>query len=98
MIPVRLAIIFAFRVFAGMLADILAGTARQGCSVEQQTLREPRPLKIYVVKVDPECSGNELAVALAEDPDGEGSAESFLMEPGALAKTARLEFAVTAAP
>ena len=98
MITRRLALTFTLAAFAGMLPAVYAAPDPQGFSIEKKTLNEPRPLKVYVLKVDLEFPGIEIATAIADDPDGDGPAESFLMEPGALAKTAKLEIAVNAAP
>ena len=70
----------------------------EGFSVEKQHLREPRTLKVHVLKVDLSHQETEVAVAIAADPDGDGPAESALMNPVELAKQGRLLIALNANP
>lgn len=72
--------------------------ASEGFTITEEVRKDPRPLKIYVLKVDLEHPGNELTLAVLDDPDGDGPAETTLMTPTALAKTAKLDVAVNATP
>ena len=67
-------------------------------TVSQRTMPELRPLKIYVLKIDLAAPGQEIAVAVPDDPDGNGPAETALMNPKDLAKSAKLDVAVNASP
>jgi exopolysaccharide biosynthesis protein len=98
MFPKHLAFVVVLTALVGIQPEAFSKPEGPGFSIERKTLHKPRPLKIYILKVDLEFPGNELVVAVADDPDGAGPAESFLMEPGALAKAAHLEVAVNAAP
>jgi len=73
-----------------------ANDGATGFSIEKKTLQKPRPLKICVLKVDLKNPGMEVAVAVVADPDGNGPAESALMNPVELAKQGRFQVAVNA--
>ena len=62
------------------------------------TRTEPRPLRIHVLRVDLQAAEFELAVAIGEDPDGEGPVEATLTHPRALATRAGFVAAVNANP
>ena len=62
--------------------------------VEKRTI--PRPLQIHVLQVDLADKTQNLAVAVGDDPDGEGPAEAQLVEPEKLASQAHLVAAVNA--
>jgi hypothetical protein len=59
---------------------------------------EPRPLRIHVLRFDLHAPGFEVAVAVGEDPDGDGPIEATLTHPRALAREAGLVAAVNANP
>ncbi|MFZ4683162.1 MAG: phosphodiester glycosidase family protein [Terrimicrobiaceae bacterium] len=80
------------------MTAVSGGQTNEGFTITKESLREPRPLKVHVLKVDLEFPGIEVVVAVADDPDGDGPAESFLMAPPALAKEAGLDVVVNAAP
>lgn len=82
----------------GLMSDLRAEKATEGFTIMGEVRKDPRPLKIYVLKIDLEHPGNELALAVLDDPDGDGPAETTLMTPTALAKTAKLDVAVNATP
>lgn len=57
---------------------------------------EPRPLWIHILQFDLADKTHELAVAVGEDPDGDGPAESQMVDPKELASQVELVFAVNA--
>ncbi len=75
-----------------------ASAGEEGYHIERETLRKPRPLKVQVLRVDLESPETEVAVVMADDPDGDEPAESVLMAPAELAKMGRLKVAVNAHP
>jgi len=85
-------------VLLGMGADVFSEKTSEGFAITEEVRQEPRPLKIYVLKIDLEHPGNELDIAVLDDPDGDGPAETTLMTPTALARTAKLDVAVNATP
>ena len=82
----------------GLMSDLRAEKTAEGFTITEEVRKDPRPLKIYVLRIDLEHPGNELALAVLGDPDGDGPAETSLMTPIALAKTAKLDVAVKATP
>jgi exopolysaccharide biosynthesis protein len=85
-------------VLLGTVPALFGEQPAKGFTITDETRQDPRPLKIYVLKIDLEHPGNELAIAVLEDPDGDGPAETTLMTPTALAKSAKLDVAVNATP
>lgn len=85
-------------VLLGMGPGLRGGQAAEGFTITKEVRKDPRPLKIYVLKIDLEHPGNELALAVLDDPDGDGPAETTLMTPIALAKKGKLDVAVNATP
>ncbi len=81
-----------------MVTELFGEQTSEGFTITEEVRQDPRPLKIYVLKIDLEYPGNELDVAVLDDPDGDGPAETTLMTPTALAKTAKLDVAVNATP
>jgi hypothetical protein len=59
----------------------------EGLSFHAYERSEPRPLKIYRLDYDLKSTTLELGVAVGEDPDGDGPAETELSPPKALAKS-----------
>lgn len=68
----------------------------QNYSYELLEKEEPRPLRVHVVGFDWADPNNQLAVAMAPDPDGKGAADTKLVSPGRLAKEHGLAVAVNA--
>jgi hypothetical protein len=73
-------------------------TLREAIRHETIVRTEPRPLRIQVLRYDLHAPGLELAVAIGEDPDGDGPIEALLTHPRALARDARLVAAVNTNP
>lgn len=71
---------------------------RQAIHYESITRTEPRPLRIHVLRYDLHAPGFELAVAIGDDPDGDGPIEAVLTHPRALAREANLVAAVNTNP
>lgn len=71
---------------------------REAIRHESITRNQPRPLRIQVLRYDLQAPGFELAVAIGEDPDGDGPIEAVLTHPRALARDARLVAAVNTNP
>jgi hypothetical protein len=71
---------------------------REAIRHESITRTEPRPLRIQVLRYDLHAPGFELAVAIGEDPDGDGPIEAVLTHPRALARDAGLVAAVNTNP
>jgi len=94
-----------FRSLLVLLATSFAGCASgpkvlplppSGVTYNLHLLKEPRPLRIHVVKIDLSSDKVEMAVGLALDPDGDGPAEAILLQPDAIAADAKLLLAVNA--
>ena len=64
----------------------------------EQTRVEPRPLRVYVLRIDLQAAGFEVAVAVGDDPDGDGPAEAQLTDPRVLASRAGFVAAVNTNP
>lgn len=59
---------------------------------------EPRPLQLHVLRIDLQAAGFEMAVAVGDDPDGDGPAEAQLTSPRAMATRAGFAAAVNTNP
>ena len=92
----RARIFIIISLFGTSVSFVQSSENTGGFSIEKQTLREPRPLKCHVLKVDLQHPGIEVAVAVPADPDGGGPAESALMNPVDLAKQGQLLVALNA--
>lgn len=64
----------------------------------EQTRSEPRPLRMHVLRIDLQAPEVELAVAVGDDPDGDGPAEAQLTGPRTLAGRAGFAAAVNTNP
>ena len=64
----------------------------------EQTRSEPRPLRLHVLRIDLQAPEWEVAVAVGDDPDGDGPAEAQLTGPRTLAARAGLAAAVNTNP
>lgn len=60
------------------LADV---TIREGIRLVSERRESPRPLRIHRLTIDLNAPGLELAVGMADDPDGDGPAETVLSGP-----------------
>ena len=59
---------------------------------------EPRPLQMHVLRIDLQAAGFEMAVAVGDDPDGDGPAEAQLTSPRVMATRAGFAAAVNTNP
>lgn len=81
----------------GMGLALAVVTARaDGLGYRVETHTTPRLLQIHVLQVDLADKNQDLAVAVGDDPDGEGPAEAQLVNPEKLASQAHLVAAVNA--
>jgi hypothetical protein len=82
-----------------ILFVLLACRAQAG-EVEYKTITRvtPRSLSIHMVRIDLADPDRELAVVAGPDPDGDGPAESQLIDPRKLAASGHLFIAVNANP
>ena len=71
---------------------------RAAVQYQSMTRSDPRPLRIHVLRVELRASDFELAVAIGEDPDGDGPVEATLTSPRVLATRAGLVAAVNTNP
>jgi len=67
-----------------------------GLEYRAEKRSKPRPLQIHVLQVDLADKAHELAVAVGDDPDGDGPAEAQLMEPRDFVSRAHFVAAVNA--
>jgi len=86
-------------------AEIPAGTSSEqrpslaaAVQYSDQARSEPRPLRMHVLRIDLRAADIELAVAVDDDPDGDGPAETRLTGPRTLATRAGFAAAVNTNP
>lgn len=89
----------ALAIFAlGVCAAVAPGGEALPFQYRFETRETPRPLRIHVLVLDLLATNLEVAVAMGEDPDGEGPAETRLTPPVDLANGAGFVAAVNANP
>ena len=86
--------------FTPVILFVLLACWVQAAELEYKaiTRSSPRPLSIHIIRIDLADPSCELAVAVGPDPDGDGSAESQLVDPSKLAALADLSIAVNTNP
>jgi len=78
------------------LALAVGNVLANGLDYRIETRATPRPLRIHILQVDLTDKNHELAVAVTDDPDGDGPAKARLMDPQTLAAKAHFIAAVNA--
>ena len=78
--------------------NALPTLAGRGVAYRTEHRKRPRPLVIHIMRIDLRRRGDDLCVAVAPDPDGDGPAESVLMPPRELAAGKQMLAAVNTNP
>ena len=69
----------ALPLFISGCVTVPAGSARSGLEYSHVKRSKPRPLRIHVLRID--LTKRKLAIDVAPDPDGDGPAETILVDP-----------------